>query len=123
MKTTLTFSIATIDVYDNYVVSIIKEGVTVTMESNKILEDIAETYFPNKKFVYITHRINSYSVDPVNYTRTSKIENLAGFAVVSKNNVALSNAEIEKTFLKKPFAVFDNLDDAKDWAQSIVTPE
>lgn len=123
MKKTLTLSIGTFYIYTNYLVAVINEGATITIESNKILEDIARTYFATKKFVYITHRINSYAVDPVTYTRTSQIKNLAGFAVVSKNNVALSNAEIEKIFLKKPFGLFNNLDKAIDWAQSVLKSE
>ncbi|MFD1615141.1 hypothetical protein [Gelatiniphilus marinus] len=122
MKKTLTLSLGTFYIYSNYLVAEINRGETVTIESNELLEDIAQKYFGSKKFVYITHRINSYAVDPLTYTRTSQIKNLAGFAVVSKNYVALSNAEIEKIFLKKPVGLFSNLDEAIDWAQSILKP-
>ena len=84
------------------------------------LEDIADTYYTSKEFVYITHRVNSYAVDPAVYTKTSQIKNLVGFAVVASNYIALSNAEIEKIFLKKPFEIFTELDKAKEWAQSLV---
>lgn len=120
MKKTLTLTTGTFFIHSNYIVAEINEGATITIESNQILENMARTYFPSKKFVYITHRINSYAVDPITYTRTSQIENLAGFAVVSKNIVALSNAEIEKIFLKKPFGSFNNLSEAIDWAQTIL---
>jgi len=45
----------------------------------------------NEAFVYITHRVNSYSVDPTIYISVSKIENLVGFAVVFINQMALSS--------------------------------
>lgn len=120
MKKTLSLPIGTFYIYDNYLIVEANEGVTVTIESNKILEDIADTYYTSKEFVYITHRVNSYAVDPAVYTKTSQIKNLVGFAVVASNYIALSNAEIEKIFLKKPFEIFTELDKAKEWAQSLV---
>jgi hypothetical protein len=68
------------------------EGTNVLPENNKILLEVANEYFKNQAFVYITHRINSYSVDPQIYLETAKIENLKGFAVVSNVYKAKSNA-------------------------------
>ena len=86
----------------------------------KILIDLSNTYFNNTQFVYITHRINSYSVDPAIYKEVSKIDNLVGFSVVSKNFMAKSTAQIEKLFLAKPFEIFDTLPEAITWAQNIM---
>lgn len=123
MKKSLNLSIGNFYIYDNYLIVEINEGKTVTTESNKILEGIANTYYSSKKFVYITHRVNSYAVDPAVYKKTSQIKNLAGFAVVANTRVALSNAEIERLFLKKPFGIFRDLDKAIAWATSIITTE
>ena len=120
MEHTLTFPIGTFYIHNNYVKVVINEGETVNAESNQILVDIVEKYYVSKKFVYITHRINSYGVDTAVYKETSKIKNLVGFAVVSSKIAALFNAEIEKQFLNKPFETFTNLEDAIDWAESIV---
>ena len=87
---------------------------------NKVLVDIAESHFKAKPFVYITHRINSYSVDPKIYYETSKISNLAGFAVVSDKYKAKSNAMVEKMFFSKPFEIFGDLAEAKRWAKTIL---
>lgn len=119
MKKTLTLPIGTFYIYPNYLIVEINEGETVTAESNEILVDIANTYYNGKKFVYITNRIHSYAVDPAVYSKTSLIENLAGFAVVATNLISLSNAEIEKLFLSKPFESFTELNKAIDWAHSI----
>ena len=115
--------IGTFKIYNNYLIVIINDGVTVTKESNKILEDLVQEYYSKKKFVYITHRVNSYAVDPVVYSKTSQIKNLVGFAVVANTRLALNNTEIEKLFLKKPFESFRNLNDAINWAQSILEIE
>ena len=107
-------------IYDFYTVVIINEGVTVSPKHNAVLINIVDTYFQNKDFVYITHRLNSYAVDPATYIETSKIKNLKGFAVVSKDYKAKSNVEVEKLFLDKPVEIFNDLKDAVSWAQSIL---
>lgn len=105
MEDELKFDFCNMNIYDNYMVVVMNEGVTINPSHNKILLNIVDTYFNNKNFVYITHRINSYSVDPAIYFETSKIKNLVGFAVVSKDYKAKSNAEIEKLFFNKPFEI------------------
>ncbi|WP_299229293.1 hypothetical protein [uncultured Psychroserpens sp.] len=120
MSDDLILEFCKIHIYDNYMVVTINEGVTITSEENKTLTHIADTYFKNKKFVYITHRIHSYAVDPAVYKETSKIENLVGFSVVSSDFKAKSNALVEKLFLSKPFEIFDSLEEAINWSQSIL---
>ncbi|WP_298761195.1 hypothetical protein [uncultured Psychroserpens sp.] len=105
--------------YENYMVVTVNTGVNITVKHNVILTDIADSHFKNKPFVYITHRINSYSVDPSVYKETSKITNLVGFCVVSTNFMAKSTAQIEKLFLNKPFEIFDTLPEAFNWAQTL----
>ncbi|QRM90422.1 hypothetical protein FG167_14655 [Lacinutrix sp. WUR7] len=107
-------------VHENYVIAIMKEGITVTPDLNDVLFDIVTTYFHSKPFVYITNRINSYAVDPAIYVETAKIFNLIGFAIVSKNNLAFSNSDIEKLFFKKPFLHFDTLSEAIAWSEDLV---
>ena len=119
MKETLKLPIGIFFIYDDYLIVEVNEGETVTPESNEILVDIVNRYYASKQFVYITHRVNSYAVDPAVYRKTSLIKNLVGFAVVA-NNISLSNAEIEKLFLSKPFESFTKLDKAVNWAKSII---
>ncbi|WP_347926234.1 hypothetical protein [Pontimicrobium sp. SW4] len=123
MLKSLKYSFCTIDVYNDYVISRINEGFHLTPDKNKILEDIANDYFIDKPFVYITHRKHSYSVDPSIYLQTSKVKNLIGFAVVAEAPLSKGNAEIEKLFLNKPFEIFSDLDDAIKWAKSLVSNE
>ncbi|OZV68624.1 hypothetical protein CA834_09160 [Winogradskyella aurantia] len=116
----LTFDFCEMSIYSNYVVVVMKEGVNVIPEYNEVLIEVTDTYYKDKPFVYITHRVNSYSVDPKIYFETAKIENLKGFAVVSKNYKAKVNAKIEKMFFNKPFEIFRELDEAISWAELLV---
>ncbi|WP_460219541.1 hypothetical protein [Psychroserpens sp. MEBiC05023] len=119
MTDKLTLDFCDIHIYDNYMVVTVNTGVNITSDHNEVLKNIADTYFKNKPFVYITHRVHSYSVDPAVYKDTSKISNLVGFCVVSKNYMAKSAAQIEKLFLNKPFEIFDTLTEAIEWARSV----
>lgn len=109
----------TLSFFDNYVISVINEGEHVDYTLNKILIKKIEKRF-NKPFIYITNRINSYSVDPNIYPRTTEVKNLAGFAVVSKAHMAKVNAQIEQIFFGKPFEIFSELEEAIAWAKKIL---
>ncbi|GGG49599.1 hypothetical protein [Bizionia arctica] len=120
MLDSLTLPFGTVSFHENYMVSVMNEGITVNIGLNNVLEDLAKSYFKNKNFVYITHRINSYSVDPNIYFKTSQISNLVGFAVVTGNKLHLDNIELEKMFFTKPFKTFKSLTKAIDWANNLV---
>jgi len=120
MAKVLKFDFCLMTLYEKYLITNINEGVNLLPEHNDVLVEVAETYFKNKPFVYITHRINSYSVHPKIYFETSKIKNLVGIAVVSEKYKAKSNAEIEKMFFQKPFEIFGNIEDAKSWAETLI---
>jgi len=91
MKDLLRFYFADIHIYNNYMIVVMNDGIHVTSVHNRILMNVTDTYYRNRKFVYITHRINSYSVDPKVYIKTSEVENLVGFCVVSKNYKAIKS--------------------------------
>jgi hypothetical protein len=116
----LTYDFGEIEVHDNFVVAIMKEGITVKPEFNNILKEIANDLFENRCFGYITNRKNSYAVDPRIYLQTSKIPNLIGFAVVAKRKYAKEAAKVERLFFEKPFEYFENLEDAKTWILELI---
>ena len=110
----------TLHIRADHVLAIMKEGVTVVPEYQKYLEEASLLHFPKKPFGYITHRKHSYAVDPKVYIKTSQIENLVAFAIVSTEPVSLSNAQIEQLFLSIPVQVFNDLEKAEAWVQEIV---
>lgn len=120
MRTSLKYDFCEIEIYDNYLVSVMFEGINLTPDKNDILLNIAAKYFKNTNFGYITNRLQSYSVDPSIYIETSKIENLVSFAIVSSKKINISNTEIEKLFYKKPFKHFTSLKDAIEWTNNII---
>lgn len=111
IKHKVTLSFCEFTVYENFIYTIMDEGITVTSGYIDILKTLAGTYFANKNFVHISHRINSYSVDPIIYLETSKIPNLKGLVVVNANNNSSNTSDIEKLFFDKPYMVVDTLKD------------
>lgn len=116
----LKFDFCELHIYEHYVIVSIDEGIVVLPKHNVVLKNVVDTYFRNRDFVYITHRINSYAVDPATYYETSKIPNLKGFAVVSKDYKVQANAEVEKLFFSKSFEIFEDLPEAIIWAESLL---
>lgn len=123
MPKSLSYIFCNVDVYDHYMIVVMKPGVHLTPNHNKILEEIVNTHYYDRPFVYLTHRIHSYSVDPAIYFETAKIENLAGFGVIAEVPVSGGNAEIEKLFMNKPFEIFSDLEIAITWAKHLIANE
>lgn len=108
--------------YTNIVVGEFYEGAHVTKEN--AIEPIyisQQIYGEYKPIVYISHRLNSYSMDPVGYKEVVEMfPNFKGFAIVSKNKYRRMLASLEKLFIKKPIGVFDNMDSAFYWAEELL---
>jgi hypothetical protein len=120
MSKSLRYDFCGVEIFDFYMIVVINKGVHITPFHNNILIDLANKYYKNKCFVYLTHRMNSYSVDPTIYAKTSRINNLVGFGVIAEVPVSKANAEIEKQFMTKPFEIFDSVKDAIRWSKKII---
>lgn len=110
-------------VFDDFLVTQIKEGVLITPENNKELRAVIDLHFTHKNVVYISNRYFSYAVDPLTYLGTSKIHNLLAIAIVAKDDIKKSNAELESMFYKKKYKIFATLSEAMSWVQNVVMKE
>ncbi|WP_053991341.1 STAS/SEC14 domain-containing protein [Mangrovimonas sp. TPBH4] len=115
------FPNAEILVFDDFLVVQIREGADIHPKHNEKLNEIVETHYSGKHFVYISNRVNSYSVDPLTYVETEKITNLIGIAIVTDARIMRKNAEYEKNFFDKPYKIFNTLSEAIQWAHKILT--
>lgn len=109
--------IGVVQVFDNYMVSTINEGATLTLERAYQIIGIAEIHFREKNFGYISLRQNSYAVDPTIYNYIRQIENLQAFAIVSVKEIDMHNFNIEKLFYKKPMKFFIKYENALTWVK------
>jgi len=75
--------------------------------------------FKSKEFVIISNRKSDYSLNPEAYS-ASLFKKVKGIAVVSQNPEVKLKAISEQENFQQSFAFFENLDDAKNWAESFV---
>jgi len=112
--------IGKVQVFDNYMVAIFDEGITLTLERVYQIIGISEIHFREKKFGFISLRKNSYAVDPTIYTYLRELVNLKAFAIVSIKEMDMHNFKIEKLFFKKPMKFFIEYTNALAWVKKRV---
>ena len=102
--------------YPNFVISEIKEG--VSLNAKQIAEahlTITNFFGDDNCYGYISLRINDYNVNPTDYLTCPFYKNITGMAVVSDQLAKRETANFEKAFFKKPLEVFLTLEEAKTW--------
>ncbi len=112
--------IGKVQVYDNYMVAIFEEGVTITLERAYQLIGISEIHFREKNFGFISLRKHSYAIDPTIYSYLRELENLKAFAIVSVKEIDMHNFKIEKLFYKRPMKFFIEFNNALAWVKQRV---
>ncbi|CAL66474.1 hypothetical protein [Christiangramia forsetii] len=108
-------------VHENILIAKLDEGILLNVQSNKRLLKLGAEIFKNKDYGYISHRVNSYAVDPMVYIDSAKTSSLKAIAVVSENEMTRKNAEgVEKKFYKDNncFSVFRTLEEAVVWIKT-----
>jgi len=113
-----TLRIGKVEIYENYMIAQLNEGITLNIESVPEIIAIAENHFPTQAFAYITIRKNSYAVDPMLYLKVFEIENLKAIAIVSDKFIDNHNIKIEKHFFNKPMHIYKTKEEAIAWAKT-----
>ncbi|HKJ47661.1 MAG TPA: hypothetical protein VJ973_01150 [Christiangramia sp.] len=111
----------TVYIHENILIAKLNEGILFDLESNQKLLQIGSEIFQNENYGYISHRVNSYAVDPMVYIESANNDNLKAIAVVSENEMTRRNAEeVEKKFYKDNncFEVFQTLEEAVKWIKT-----
>lgn len=112
-----------LDIRKNIVIATINEGVHLSLELSEEMVIAVYNIIGDKPTVYISNRINSYSVDPILYTNLSKIENIIGFGIINFTSKKSRCSEVEKLFYNKRIQHFDNITTALLWAKKRLETE
>jgi hypothetical protein len=122
LKDTYTFEDGKLYMYNDLIVGEINEGVHVTAET---LMSYFQFFHENYKipFGYISHRKNSYSIDPQVYKMLPSDNLLKGIAVVSHDKFSSLNAHVEKNFFNGRYELFTNIETAVNWLDTIIPQE
>ena len=112
--------IANVYFYENLVVVEVSEGMNISIKNGFSLLLNVLSILRTKKWVYISNRINSNSVDPNDYAYMNKIPTLQAIAIVDKKESGKASAYLEQSFSKKPLKIYDSMIEAFEWANTIL---
>ncbi|MBP0904555.1 hypothetical protein ACFSKN_11690 [Mariniflexile gromovii] len=117
----LNYSFGNVFIFENFVVSEINRGVNFNWDDHgkTITEDVAYYLDTNGiNLVYISHRINSYSVVASDWLKFFKHSyNLKGYYIVSENNIGFLNSLIENLFFNGKIKRFTTIEAAVNWVK------
>ncbi|SRX75953.1 hypothetical protein [Aequorivita antarctica] len=117
LKKTLETEIGMVYFYENIVVFEAKEGIIMSYKTGFSILLKGLNYLGAKPWVYLSNRVHSYSIKPMDYKYLNKVPTLRAVGVVNYYELGHSNAELEAKFCKKPFQMFDNLTEAVVWGK------
>lgn len=109
-----------ITITDNILIAELNEGILFDVQNNRELLRIGKKVFNGNDYGYISHRVNSYAVNPMVYIESSSTPTLKAIAVVSDNPICKQNTLLERQFYKdtSSFEVFDSLEEAIVWIKT-----
>lgn len=113
--------LGTIKIYNNLIIMEANSDVTVSIKTGIFVLMKVVKLVGTRPMVYISNRVNSYSVDPNDYKFLNLIPNLKGIGIVCYNDLSAVTAGLETNFINKPAGIFRNMDDAKCWARELLS--
>ncbi|AZQ43385.1 hypothetical protein [Nonlabens ponticola] len=110
--------------FESHLVSEIHEGVLFGGEEALDIFSEAISFYNGtdrpKHFVYISNRVNDYSLRPVDWLQFKFMNRfMKGFATVDNRPRAAQNAMLLEKFVPSKFKLFANMSDAMIWAIDI----
>ena len=117
----INYSFGKVFIFKDFVISEFCRGEVISWEKQikLVVEDIAA--FCNSdgsNVVYISNRINSYSLIAADWLKFYKSNyNLKAYCVISQNKAGYLNSMIEKLFFKKEIKHFSNLYEAINYVK------
>lgn len=120
---TFTYPYGELFVFNGFVVSEISEGITFDWKCASImLNDVVNLLNTSgEDLIYISNRINSYSVKPSDWLKFFNHNyTLKSYFVISGNKIGTLNSTIEKLFFKNKIHHFQSLEQAITEAKSLL---
>ncbi len=105
--------------YSNYVIAEAHESTVVNSFVARGTLKIIFEFYKGRDFVLISNRKNNYTVEMDSYS-PKLMKKIRGMAVVSQNPFVKEKASVEQLQFDQSFAFFENLEDARGWADSFV---
>jgi len=108
--------------FEKFVISELKDGVHFDWQRVKILSDIMISHYGKKRkdLVYISNRVNSYSIEPQSWLKFDKKYNMfQASGIIAYDQRGGLSVVLERIFSKERIKRFRSLKEAVDWAQAL----
>ena len=108
----LSFSFGKVFIFKGFVISEINQGEVVSWDNAKLIIDEVTSFLNTRgeDIIYISNRINSYSVVATDWLKFFKQRyTLKAYCVVSENQSGILNLMIEKLFFKNKIKHFEDI--------------
>jgi len=104
--------------FKRFVVSELNEGTHFDWKKVKILSELmVNQYGKDEKVIYISNRVNSYSIEPQSWLKFDKKYHLfISTGIVAYDNSGGLSVVLERLFAKESIKRFRSLKEAIDWA-------
>ncbi len=104
--------------FNDFLISELNQGIHFSWDKVKKVADLASKFYgKDNKVVYISNRINSYSIEPQSWLKFDKRYNFfKASAIIAYDMKGGLSVVLEKLFSQKRIQKFNDLDDAIDWA-------
>ncbi|WP_344925951.1 hypothetical protein [Aquimarina addita] len=103
--------------YTKFVIITFIEDFILTLSlANQIREKLC-SYYGDENFIMINNRVHPLEISKEVY-KHGQLANMKGLAFVSKQKTERDKALIEQRMFDKSFAFFEDLENAKSWANS-----
>ena len=120
IERTLELEFTILDFYDSYVLSRPRAGELLGAQQVADLVEVCSDHYGSRDFVYLSYRVNEYTVNPTIYLNLEEVRNLAGIGVIITENSSFASAKFEKNFSKVPYEIFMKLEDALEWVEKML---
>ena len=105
--------------YEHFFIGRVKEEVNADYQYLDTLTQVIQKQYSGKPIVYVSDRVNSYSLDATAATELIKRNNIRFVAVVTYSRMQKGVYHFEKQIIEgADLCAFDNLDAALEWAES-----
>lgn len=123
----INYSFGDFYLFDTFIVGEIHEDVHISWNEHgkMIAEELSNLYDNNgKDLVYISNRVNDYSLVPTDWKKFFKLSyNLKAYGIISYTKTGYFNAMLERMFVNTKLRWFNSLEDAITWVDRISSTE
>ena len=104
--------------FEKFVISELHEGVHFDWKRVKILSDLMQTHYGDgKSIVYLSNRVNSYSIEPQSWLKFDKKYHLfIASGIIAYDNRGGLSVVLERLFSKERIKKFRSLKNGVEWA-------